>query len=188
MILSTYPRALGSYALLSGTSMAYPLSATIYALVLKFAAPSIRPRPRTPCRRPPSRRSRTAPYLTSMPQQRSQPHPDLLAAVVELAMSSALVSVDIVPVQTCRPVNSTAVVLGTWILGGGGSTGRRSRTSPGASSRSTATGSWRTGAMCRRSGMYKFTVKALRIFGDSKLASEYDGTETISVRVRYCKL
>ena len=34
MILSTYPRALGSYAVLSGTSMACPLAAAIYALIM----------------------------------------------------------------------------------------------------------------------------------------------------------
>ncbi|KAJ4290416.1 hypothetical protein N0V90_010632 [Kalmusia sp. IMI 367209] len=33
LILSTYPQALGSYAVLSGTSMACPLAAAIYALV-----------------------------------------------------------------------------------------------------------------------------------------------------------
>ncbi|KAL2177437.1 peptidase S8/S53 domain-containing protein [Thermothelomyces heterothallicus CBS 202.75] len=33
-ILSTYPRALGSYAVLSGTSMACPLAAAIYALLI----------------------------------------------------------------------------------------------------------------------------------------------------------
>ncbi|KAL2148049.1 hypothetical protein VTI28DRAFT_105 [Corynascus sepedonium] len=34
LILSTYPRALGSYAVLSGTSMACPLAAAIYALLI----------------------------------------------------------------------------------------------------------------------------------------------------------
>ncbi|KAK1756459.1 peptidase S8/S53 domain-containing protein [Echria macrotheca] len=34
MILSTYPRALGAYAVLSGTSMACPLAAAIYALMM----------------------------------------------------------------------------------------------------------------------------------------------------------
>ncbi|EGO57967.1 hypothetical protein NEUTE1DRAFT_82047 [Neurospora tetrasperma FGSC 2508] len=35
MILSTYPRALGSYAVLSGTSMACPLAAATWALVMQ---------------------------------------------------------------------------------------------------------------------------------------------------------
>jgi hypothetical protein len=34
MILSTYPRELGSYAVLSGTSMACPLAAAVYALII----------------------------------------------------------------------------------------------------------------------------------------------------------
>ncbi|KAH6629914.1 peptidase S8/S53 domain-containing protein [Chaetomium sp. MPI-SDFR-AT-0129] len=34
LILSTYPRALGAYAVLSGTSMACPLAAAIYALLI----------------------------------------------------------------------------------------------------------------------------------------------------------
>ncbi len=34
MILSTYPQSLGSYAVLSGTSMACPLAASIYALIM----------------------------------------------------------------------------------------------------------------------------------------------------------
>ena len=34
LILSTYPRALGSYGVLSGTSMACPLAAAVYALIM----------------------------------------------------------------------------------------------------------------------------------------------------------
>jgi len=38
------------------------------------------------------------------------------------------------------------------------------------------------------SGVYKLAVKAVPIFGDPKLTSEYDSTETVPFKIRYSKL
>lgn len=109
---------------------------------------------------------------------------DLPKAVVELAMGSALVRVDVVPISTCKPVNSTTV-LGTTTIG-------QIANSPFVyQPRGQFTSSW-DGKLAdgtyAPSGVYKLAVKALRIFGDPKLASEYDSTETVSFRIRYSKL
>jgi len=110
---------------------------------------------------------------------------DLPKAVVELAMGSALVRVDVVPVSTCRPVNTTSVVLGTTTIG-------QIANSPFVyQPRGQLTARW-DGKLAdgsyAPSGVYRFAVKALRIFGDPKVATEYDSTESVSFRIRYQKL
>lgn len=109
---------------------------------------------------------------------------DLPKSVVELAMGSALIRVDVVPVSTCKPVNSTATVLGTTTIG-------QIANSPFVyQPRGQFTSKW-DGKLAdgsyAPSGLYKLSVKALHIFGDPKLASEYDSTETVPFRIRYSK-
>jgi hypothetical protein len=109
---------------------------------------------------------------------------DLPNAVVELAMGSALVRVDVVPISTCKSVNSTTV-LGTTTIG-------QIANSPFVyQPRGQFTSSW-DGKLAdgtyAPSGVYKLAVKALHIFGDSRLASEYDSRETVPFRIRYSKL
>jgi hypothetical protein len=106
---------------------------------------------------------------------------DLPVAVVELAMGSALVRVDVVPVQTCKPVNST-VVFGTTTIGQ--VEGAPFVYQPRGQFKLTWDGQLADGSYAP-SGVYKFAIKALRIFGDARVATEYDATETVSFRIRY---
>lgn len=108
----------------------------------------------------------------------------LPVAVVDLAMGSALIRIDVVPVSTCKPVNSTTV-LGTDTIG-------QIADSPFLyAPRGQFPSSW-DGKLAdgtyAPSGVYKFAIKALRIFGDPELASDYDATETVPFRIRYRKL
>ncbi|OIW32859.1 subtilisin-like protein [Coniochaeta ligniaria NRRL 30616] len=111
---------------------------------------------------------------------------DLPKVVVELAMGSALVRVDVVPVSTCKPVNSTA------ILGGPGTSIGQMANSPFVyQPRGQFTAGW-DGKLAdgtyAPSGVYKLAVRALHIFGDAKVVGEYDATETVPFRIRYSKL
>ncbi|KAK3323071.1 peptidase S8/S53 domain-containing protein [Apodospora peruviana] len=108
---------------------------------------------------------------------------DLPKLVIELAMGSALVRVDVVPVSNCSAAAKNATtVFGTKTLG-----------QPADfpllyNPRGTLEAPW-DGKMVDGSyapaGTYKFAVKALRIFGDPSLATEYDAGETVQFRIRY---
>jgi hypothetical protein len=108
---------------------------------------------------------------------------ELPKLVVTLAMGSALVRVDVVPVSNCSTVARNAgTVFGTRTIG-----------QPDGlplwwNARGTLEHSW-DGKMedgtYAPPGVYKFAVKALHIFGDPKLASEYDGAETVSFKIKY---
>jgi hypothetical protein len=103
--------------------------------------------------------------------------------VTELAMGSALLRVDIVPVSKCTTVAKNAsTVFGTKTIGQ--PEGMPLFWNP----RGTLEYKW-DGKMADGTyappGLYKFAVKALRIFGDAELASEYDAAETVSFRIKY---
>jgi hypothetical protein len=108
---------------------------------------------------------------------------DLPKVMVELAMGSALVRIDVVPVSTCKPVNATTV-LGTKTIG-------QIDDSPFVyQPRGQFSVTWDgklVDGTYAPSGTYKLAVKALRIFGDPKVGSEYDSTETVAFRIRYRK-
>lgn len=100
-----------------------------------------------------------------------------------LAMGSALVRVDVVPVSNCTTVAREAgVVFGTKTIG-------QPDGFPSLwNARGTFERSW-DGKLAdgtyAPAGLYKFAVKALRIFGDAKVGSEYDAAETVAFRIRY---
>ncbi|KAB5523154.1 peptidase S8/S53 domain-containing protein [Coniochaeta sp. 2T2.1] len=109
---------------------------------------------------------------------------DLPQVVIELAMGSPLVRVDVVPISACKNVTTT-IVLGTETIG-------QTANSPFVwNPRGQALVNW-DGKLAdgtyAPSGVYKFAVKALHIFGAADKASEYDATETVPFRIRYKKL
>ncbi|KAB5517533.1 peptidase S8/S53 domain-containing protein [Coniochaeta sp. 2T2.1] len=106
---------------------------------------------------------------------------DLPKVVIELAMGSPLVRVDVVPISACKNVTTT-IVLGTETIG-------QTANSPFVwNPRGQALVNW-DGKLAdgtyAPSGVYKFAVKALHIFGAADKASEYDATETVPFRIRY---
>lgn len=108
---------------------------------------------------------------------------DLPKVVVQMAMGTALLRIDVVPLSTCKPVNAS-LVLGTSTIGS------IANTPFIYVPRGEVTANW-DGKLAdgsyAPSGVYKLAIKALRIFGDAKLATEYDSTETVSFRIRYLK-
>lgn len=100
-----------------------------------------------------------------------------------LSMGSALVRVDVVPMSNCTTVARNArTVFGTKTIG-----------QPEGlpllwNARGTFEHSWDgklDDGTYAPPGLYKFAVKALRIFGDSKVASEYDAADTVNFRIKY---
>jgi hypothetical protein len=103
--------------------------------------------------------------------------------VVNLAMGSAVIRVDVVPITTCKPVNTTNV-LGTATIGQVNglpalyqSRGQQEIVWDGKLDDSSFA----------PAGLYKLSVKALHIFGNPSLASDYDTTESVPFRIRYKK-
>ncbi len=108
---------------------------------------------------------------------------ELPKLVGTLSMGSALVRVDVVPLTNCTTVARNAgTVFGTRTIG-----------QPDGfpvwwNARGTFEHSWDgklEDGTYAPPGLYKFAVKALRIFGDAKLASEYDAAETVSFKIKY---
>ncbi|KAK0631138.1 peptidase S8/S53 domain-containing protein [Bombardia bombarda] len=103
--------------------------------------------------------------------------------VVTLSMGSALLRVDVVPVNNCTTVAKNApVVFGTKSLG-------QPASFPLAyNARGVIEATW-DGSLADGTfvapGVYKLAVRALRIFGKPELGSEYDLTETVQFRIRY---
>ncbi|KAG7291315.1 hypothetical protein NEMBOFW57_001328 [Staphylotrichum longicolle] len=100
-----------------------------------------------------------------------------------LSMGSALVRVDVVPMSNCTTVARNArTVFGTKTIG-----------QPEGlpllwNARGTFEHNWDgklDDGTYAPPGLYKFAVKALRIFGDSKVASEYDAADTVNFRIKY---
>jgi hypothetical protein len=98
-----------------------------------------------------------------------------------LSMGSPLVRVDVVPLSRCAARNATTV-FGTQTIGQ--PEGMPSRWNP----RGTFEYRW-DGKLADSTyappGHYKFAIKALHIFGDAELESEYDATETVDFWIRY---
>lgn len=108
---------------------------------------------------------------------------ELPKLVVSLAMGSRLVRVDVVPVSNCTTAaKNAAVVFGTKTLGQ--PEGMPSLYNPRGTLRYTWDGRLDDGSYVPP-GLYKLAVKALRIFGDENLATEYDAAETAAFRIRY---
>jgi hypothetical protein len=96
-------------------------------------------------------------------------------------MGSPLVRVDVVPLSRCAARNATTV-FGTQTIG----------QPEGMPSRWTARGTFEyrwDGKLADSTyappGHYRFAIKALHIFGDAELESEYDATETVDFWIRY---
>ncbi|KAM7188577.1 minor extracellular protease [Rhypophila sp. PSN 637] len=101
--------------------------------------------------------------------------------VVELAMGSALVRIDVVPVNSCRAANATTV-LGTK------SVGMPADTPLYYNPRGTLEASWDgklSDGTYVKQGIYKLAIKALKIFGDRDNVDDYEKTETVPFRIRY---
>ncbi|GAB1319843.1 Subtilase [Madurella fahalii] len=108
---------------------------------------------------------------------------ELPKLVATLSMGSRLVRVDVVPMTNCSTVaRKAAVVLGTRTLGQ--PEGLPSLYNARGTFEYTWDGRLDDGTYVP-AGLYKFAVKALRIFGDENQASEYDGLETVAFRIRY---
>ncbi|KAK3940223.1 subtilisin-like protein [Diplogelasinospora grovesii] len=111
---------------------------------------------------------------------------DLPKLAMSLVMGSALVRVDVVPVSNCSTaaINATTV-LGTETLG-------QPPTYPSTyNPRDQLSFEW-DGRLADGSyvppGVYKFAVKALRIFGDPDRVEDYDADETVPFKIRYSSL
>jgi len=108
---------------------------------------------------------------------------DLPMLVTTLAMGSPLARVDVVPVKTCKSVNTTDV-FGTPSIG-------QIEDSPfeyeaRGVSKTAWDGKLADGTFAP-AGLYKFVIRGLHIFGNSDLATEYDKAETVQFRIRYSK-
>ncbi|KAH8898390.1 subtilisin-like protein [Thozetella sp. PMI_491] len=106
---------------------------------------------------------------------------DLPKVVVTLAMGTAIVRCEVVPVGDTKFANATTV-LGTKTIGQPSGFPREYE-SRGVTP-TTWDGKLADGGYAPE-GSYKFVVKALRIFGDRELASEYDTAETVPFNIRY---
>ncbi|KAK4150861.1 minor extracellular protease [Chaetomidium leptoderma] len=103
--------------------------------------------------------------------------------VATLAMGSALVRADVVPMSNCTTVARNAgVVFGTKTIGQ--PEGMPSRWNPRGTFEYKWDGKLDDGTYAPP-GLYKFAVKALRIFGDPKVGSEYDQADTLTFRIKY---
>ncbi|KAL2020021.1 hypothetical protein VTK56DRAFT_8924 [Thermocarpiscus australiensis] len=112
---------------------------------------------------------------------------ELPKLVINLSMGSPLVRVDVVPLSNCSTAAKNApVVFGTRTLGQpmGFPLLYNPRGTPLAPLEYEWDGRLDDGTYVPP-GAYKFAVKALHIFGDAKMASEYDASETVMFRIRY---
>ncbi|KAJ9137030.1 Subtilisin-like protein [Pleurostoma richardsiae] len=101
--------------------------------------------------------------------------------VGNLALGSPLVRVDIVPISLCKPANTTTELGLTTI---GQLYSYPFPYQPRGSWTSTWDGRLADGTYAP-AGKYKLVVRALHIFGDAKLPSEYDAAETVPFKIRY---
>ncbi|KAK4097607.1 subtilisin-like protein [Parathielavia hyrcaniae] len=104
--------------------------------------------------------------------------------VTELAMGSALVRVDVVPASRC----TTAWKEASENMFGSKSIGMPEGMPSFWNARGPLQYTW-DGKMAdgtyAPAGLYRFSVRALRIFGDAAKAGEYDGAETVNFRIKY---
>ncbi|KAK3681811.1 peptidase S8/S53 domain-containing protein [Podospora appendiculata] len=111
---------------------------------------------------------------------------DLPKIAITLALGSALVRVDVVPVSNCSTAAKNATtVFGTKTLGQ--PLGFPSVYNPRGTSETSWDGRLADGSYVP-AGVYKFAVKALKIFGKPEVGSEYETTETVQFRIRYAAL
>ncbi|KAK3985225.1 putative protease [Cladorrhinum sp. PSN332] len=110
---------------------------------------------------------------------------ELPKLVVTLGFGSALVRVDVVPLTNCSiAARNAGTVFGTTTLGQ--PEGFPVYYNP----RGTLEFSWDgklSDGNYAPAGRYKFSVRALRVYGDEKKAEEYDVTETVGFRLKYVK-
>jgi len=103
--------------------------------------------------------------------------------VVDLAMGTALLRVDVVPVSNCTKAARTAkAVFGTRTLGQ--PDGLPAQWNPRGPFQYKWDGKLDDGSYAP-AGRYRLAVKALRIFGDAKEAREYDAAQTVDFRIKY---
>ncbi|KAK4188619.1 putative protease [Podospora australis] len=110
---------------------------------------------------------------------------ELPKLVVTLAMGSALIRVDVVPLTNCSVAARNAqTVFGVRTLG------QPEDFPVYYNPRGTLEYSW-DGRLAdgkfAPAGLYKLAVKALKIFGDENKAEEYDSAETVPFRIKYLK-
>jgi hypothetical protein len=103
--------------------------------------------------------------------------------VLQLAMGSPLVRVDLVPITTCKKVKTTDI-LGTKTMGP--IMGAPYAWMPRGQAPSSWDGMMADGTYAP-AGTYKFAIKALHIFGKSNQVKEYDVMETEPFSIRYLK-
>jgi subtilisin family serine protease len=103
--------------------------------------------------------------------------------VAMLAMGSAVLRADIVPVSNCTTLaRATSIVFGTKTIGQ--PEGLPALWNPRGRFEYQWDGKLDDGTFAP-AGRYRFAVKALRIFGDREVASDYDAAETVDFRIRY---
>jgi len=101
--------------------------------------------------------------------------------LINLAMGSAFVRVDVVPVGSAAGRNTTTV-LGTKTMGQ--PAGFPSLYNPRGTFDAVWDGGLSDGTYVP-AGEYKFAIKALRIFGDREEVDDYDDTESVNFNIRY---
>ncbi|KAK4041343.1 peptidase S8/S53 domain-containing protein [Parachaetomium inaequale] len=103
--------------------------------------------------------------------------------VVALAMGSALLRADLVPLTNCTAAaRAASTVFGTRTIGQ--PEGLPAQWNPRGIFEHKWDGKMADGSYAP-AGSYRFAVKALRIFGDPQLASEYDAAETVDFKIKY---
>ncbi|KAJ6436419.1 subtilisin [Purpureocillium lavendulum] len=107
---------------------------------------------------------------------------DLPSLLINLALGSAFMRADIVPMTTCPPKNLTTEVWGTKTIG------QPYGWPANWVARGAAGYQW-DGRLDSGNyappGKYKFVVRALKIFGDSKTKDEYDVSESPAFYIKY---
>jgi len=106
----------------------------------------------------------------------------LPALAVNLALGSALMRADIVPMTTCPPKNLTSEVWGVKTIGQ--PYGFPARWITRGAAKYAWDGRLDSGNYAPP-GKYKFVVRALKIFGDDSKKSEYDVSESPSFYIKY---
>ncbi|EON99722.1 putative minor extracellular protease vpr protein [Phaeoacremonium minimum UCRPA7] len=101
--------------------------------------------------------------------------------VVNLAFGSPLLLADVVPISTCKPVE-TKTNLGITTLGQAYSFPHQYE--PRAAQKSIWDGRLADGTYAP-SGVYKFVVRALHVYGNPSDPAEYDVVQTVPFRIRY---
>ncbi|KAK3295212.1 peptidase S8/S53 domain-containing protein [Chaetomium fimeti] len=108
---------------------------------------------------------------------------ELPKLVVMLAMGSAVLRADVVPLSNCTAAARVAgTVFGTKTIGQ--PEGLPALWNPRGRFEYRWDGKLDDGTYAP-AGRYRFAVKALRIFGDRDVATEYDAAETVDFRIQY---